>query len=106
MQLNTWIESLIWCPSQCSYYFVDPKTDKHYCAYLRWRWTNPWEVWLVPTEENGDFKYTDDDPWEEITEKLDKEYKDTEIKELEEACINYLNERFPDSCFSDKSVNS
>ena len=34
-QLNKWYDDLIWCPSQCYYYFMHD--DDMYCINLRWR---------------------------------------------------------------------
>lgn len=46
-----WSNDLIMCPSQCyCKFWVD---DKPYCIYMRWRWNDPWDVWLIERDENG-----------------------------------------------------
>lgn len=45
IEFNKWYEDLIWCPSQCYYYFMDGKVLK--CIYLRWRYDDPWTVDLI-----------------------------------------------------------
>lgn len=46
-----WSNDLIMCPSQCECYFwVD---DKPYCIYMRWRWNDPWDVWLIERGDDG-----------------------------------------------------
>ena len=51
-QLNKWYDDLIWCPSQCYYYFMHD--DDMYCIYLRWRHQNPWTAEIIKCAE-GDF---------------------------------------------------
>ena len=41
-ELNTWYDALLWCPSQCYYYFMHG--CDMFCIYLRWRRQNPWTV--------------------------------------------------------------
>lgn len=101
MQLNVWKEDLTWCPSQCYYHFIKPGTSEHYCIYLRWRWCDPWTAQLIPMDNEGnDLLY--DNIWEQI--ELDKDYNKSELEELEEACINYISERFPTGYFPNNKL--
>ena len=50
--LNKWYDNLLWCPSQCYYYFMHE--GEMYCIYLRWRHQNPWTAEIVKCAE-GDF---------------------------------------------------
>lgn len=51
-QFNSWYDDLIWCPSQCYYYFKHE--SEMYCICLRWRHQNPWTAEIIKCE-NGDF---------------------------------------------------
>lgn len=65
IKFRTWYDELIWCPSQCFYYFK--YNNSYYCIYLRWRWSDPWTADLL--------KFRDD------TLELDTaEWKSIEIK--------------------------
>ncbi len=84
-ELGVWTEELIWCPSQCYYYFKED--DKEYCIYLRWRYNDPWTAELITKGEDGK-----NDIWEAI--QLEQFYKDMEYKALEKAVISKLRSRF------------
>lgn len=43
--VHKWRDSLIWCPSQCSYMFQ--YNDIEYEIYLRWRWNDPWTLSIM-----------------------------------------------------------
>ena len=77
METRVWIDDLIWCPSQCYYYF-ETKSNERYCIYLRWRHSNPWTASLVYF--NGDDWDWDNTTWIPLTPK--KDYKDNELDEL------------------------
>ena len=51
-ELNKWYDDLIWCPSQCYYYFMHE--GDMYCIYLRWRHDDPWTVEIIKCAD-GDF---------------------------------------------------
>ena len=87
-KLYTFIEDLLWCPSQIYYYFIS--NNKKFCIYLRWRYRDPWTAYLVECEDNWEFCNKD---WKRI--ELNKDYKDEEYKELEEDVLNKLSSMFP-----------
>lgn len=43
-----WLDSFMWCPSQC--YFMFKYKGAKYCIYLRWRWDDPWTADLIKNE--------------------------------------------------------
>jgi len=91
MTLGKWIEDLIGCPSQCYYYFKDAKTGIIYCIYLRWRWSDPWDAFLVQCDSLGNISY-DDSNWHYLSAKeLGKDFTENEYKDLEEAALGYVN---------------
>lgn len=92
VDLYTWIEDLIWCPSQCYYYFIDKLTNTKYCIYLRWRHSDPWTAELIECEDNWGFSI------EKEWEYLDiKDYKDSEYKKLEKEALKLIKSKFPNS---------
>lgn len=90
-KINVWLEDLIWCPSQCYYYFTSPKDNKNYCLYLRWRWSDPWAFEIIPCiDGTWDFDYDAD--WEYIEDI--GFFKNDEYRGLEEKAIEYINKKF------------
>jgi hypothetical protein len=47
--IESWKDSLMWCPSQC--YLNIKFKDKYYVIYLRWRHANPWTGNLISTDK-------------------------------------------------------
>lgn len=89
---NYWIEELIWCPSQCYYYFQNLKDNQNYCIYLRWRHRDPWTTELIKCDDSWEFLHGEDD-WEYI--ETGKNYCDEEYRELEEDILKIMRNRFP-----------
>ncbi len=95
---HTFMEDLIWCPSQIYYYFED-RSGQKYVVYSRWRWNDPWTIELV---EIDDYDNWDLSRATYILE--DKNFKDDDYKDLEKEIIKYLKARFPDVNFPDDPV--
>lgn len=98
-KLYTFIEELLWCPSQIYYYFISKNIK--FCIYLRWRHKDPWTAELIKCDDNWNFSEDLKDDWEKI--KLDKEYKDEEYKELEEDILEKFKSIFPNIDFHNDS---
>ena len=45
LPLGEWFDELTWSPSQCYCHIRHNEVD--YILYLRWRWTNPWQAYVV-----------------------------------------------------------
>ena len=45
LPVQEWFDELTWSPSQC-YYHLQHRGDD-YILYLRWRWTNPWQAYVI-----------------------------------------------------------
>ena len=89
-----WIEDLIWCPSQCYYYFQN--TDgQRYCIYLRWRYRDPWSASLVKCLNTWELDYDDD--WEtlEVSFHTDEDYRNLEKEVLDIISARFPHLRFP-----------
>lgn len=89
IEFGKWDEDLIWCPSQCYYYFKDLDTEQIYCIYLRWRHDDPWTAELVKVEGENLSEWCD---WETIN--LDRDYTSQEYKELESFVVKEMRKRF------------
>lgn len=89
-EVEIWIENLIWCPSECYYYFISPEDNKKYCLYLRWRHSDPWTFEIVPCNDDWEFIYGIE--WEFVDDLSC--YSEKEYRKLEGKAIEYINKRF------------
>ena len=91
-----WTEDLLWCPSQCYYYFQDI-TGKRYCIYLRWRYRDPWTAELIECDEEWEFRCDLD--WEvlKVSFHADKDYRS-----LEKEVLGLMSTRFPSLSFPNR----
>ena len=94
-QLWKWLEHLIWCPSQISYYFQD-NTGKKWEIYLRWRHNDPWTAELIPLNDKWEEDYID--TWETLGVGY---YKADEYKILESEVLGIIRAKFPGVMFPD-----
>ena len=81
IHLYQWDDRLIWCPSQCYYYFKD-KEGHIKCIYLRWRHNDPWTAEIAPLNEKLEFDFNA--PWENLNPPF---FKDSELDQLKEWCL-------------------
>ena len=52
-----WYEDISYVPSQCYYYFFDPKSGQNYCIYLRIRSQDYWSYELVGCDEDWELNW-------------------------------------------------
>jgi len=78
---NGWDIDLIWCPSQIYKTFMI--NQKEYIIYLRWRFDDPWEMYINHTIENKNYI--------EILVN-EKEYQAEEYQELMDYIDNNIEE--------------
>ena len=45
LPIGEWFDELIWTPSQCYCHIQHQGVD--YILYLRWRWNDPWQAYVV-----------------------------------------------------------
>lgn len=85
-QLNKWYDELIWCPSQCYYYFMH--NGDMYCIYLRWRHQDPWTADIIKCAE-GDYSLSSQTAiWKSIEIPF---FKDSELDKLKEFVLSHLD---------------
>lgn len=99
MELNKFLEDLLWCPSQIYYYFIS--NGRNFCIYLRWRHKDPWTAELVECDDDWEFSKNWEEDWHKLN--LSKDYKDEEYKELEEEALNKVATMFPNIEFPNDS---
>ena len=85
-ELNKWYDDLMWCPSQCYYYFMHE--GDLYCIYLRWRHDDPWTAEIIKCAD-GDFDLNYETCiWKYIKVPF---FKDDELDKLKEYIMTRLN---------------
>lgn len=90
MELRTWEDDLIWCPSQCYYYF-ETESGKKFCIYLRWRWSDPWTAELIQFKNDWSWD-NDNTSWTPL--ETEKEYADSELDQLKIAVMKKVVKLF------------
>ena len=64
LPVGEWFDELIWSPSQC--YCRIQHQGMDYILYLRWRWTDPWQAYIIKNADslasmnNGHAVWSDD----------------------------------------------
>lgn len=80
MQLEgRWEDDLLWCPSQCYFYFH--KKGVSWCVYLRWRTCDPWRANIV---KNLNVLDAGEQEWTDLPL---NHYKDIELWQAKEEAI-------------------
>lgn len=91
LPLGEWFDELTWSPSQCYCHLQHQGVD--YILYLRWRWTNPWQAYVIKnanslaTMNNGQAVWSFD-----IFEIQNLEFRDVELKQAKESLIQLFHE--------------
>lgn len=92
-QFNTWYDDLIWCPSQCYYYFMHD--GEMFCIYLRWRHQDPWTAEIIKCA-NGDFDlHPDTSTWKFIKIPYFEDYELEKLKEFIMARLDIILTLWP-----------
>lgn len=63
LPLEQWFDDLLWCPSQCYYHIQRDEID--YILYLRWRWEDPWQAYVVKNAASLEAIHRDRGTWSE-----------------------------------------
>ena len=93
---HTFIEEIMYCPSQIYYFFTDAKSGEKYCIYLRWRYRDPWTSYLVKCDDDYELQ-SKFDPLE-----THNQYKEDDYCFLEEDVLDIIKEKFPETQFPSK----
>jgi len=86
-----WYEDISYFPSQCYYYFIDPKSGQKYCIYLRIRSQDYWSCELVGCDDDWN------EDWEIPVSQLflDEKFIEDDYPALEIAAQKAVARLFP-----------
>ena len=92
-ELNTWYDDLLWCPSQCYYYFMHG--CDMFCIYLRWRHQNPWTVEIIKCEEDDTSLSPDTSTWKWVSVPYFEDFELAKLKEYVMARLDIILALWP-----------
>jgi len=79
---NRWLDSMIWCPSQCYMHVVDDDGND-YVLYLRWRHEDPWQGHIIAGASNY---FLEDGEWSpDLFEQHDLHFADDDVDDAKAA---------------------
>jgi hypothetical protein len=88
---SDWVDSMMWCPSQCWLKIL--YKGHRWTLYLRWRWEDPWSADLIQGWDTTATKKR----WEELRIPF---FIDEEVDKCKEAAISaaekFLAKEYPD----------
>jgi hypothetical protein len=91
LPVGKWFDELTWSPSQCYYRLHHNGAD--YILYLRWRWTDPWQAYVVRNAaslacmNNGQAVWSGD-----VFEIHRVQFKDVELEQAKQRFISMFYE--------------
>lgn len=91
LPVEQWFDELIWSPSQCYYRIQYHGID--YILYLRWRWMDPWQAYVIKNADclasmnNGQAVWSGD-----VFELHDVQYRDLELELAKNKIISLFHE--------------
>ena len=91
LPVGEWFDELTWSPSQCYYHIRHNGLD--YILYLRWRWTDPWQAYVITNADslasmnNGQAVWSGD-----VLEWHDAQYRDTDLELAKDRMIDLFYE--------------
>lgn len=91
LPLGEWFDELVWCPSQC-YYRVQ-HNGLNYILYLRWRWNDPWQAYVVKDAASLDSMNNGQAVWSgDVFEIHHVHFKDMELEQAKDRLIKLFYE--------------
>lgn len=91
LPVKEWFDELIWCPSQCYYRIQYHGID--YILYLRWRWADPWQAYVIKNADSLASMNNGQAVWSfDIFEIQHMEYRDVELKQAKQSIIRLFHE--------------
>ena len=91
LPVGEWFDELIWSPSQC--YCRIQHQGMNYILYLRWRWTDPWQAYIIKNADslasmnNGHAVWSDN-----VFDLYNVQYKDVELELAKDRMIDLFHE--------------
>ena len=91
LPLGEWFDELIWSPSQCYYRVQHHGVD--YILYLRWRWTDPWQAYVVKNTNSLSSMNNGHAVWSgDVFEMHDVQYEAAELELAKDKLISLFYE--------------
>jgi len=91
LPLGEWFDEIIGSPSQCYCHIQHQGVD--YILYLRWRWTDPWQAYVIKNADSLTSMNNGQAVWScDIFEIQQLEYRDVELWQAKETMIDMFRE--------------
>ena len=91
LSIGEWFDELLWSPSQCYYRVQYNSID--YILYLRWRWTDPWQAYVVRNASSLSNMNNGEAVWSgDVFEFHHVYFKDVELEQAKEHLIRLFYE--------------
>ena len=91
LPVGEWFDELIWCPSQCYYHLQHHGMD--FILYLRWRWTDPWQAYVVKNAASLSSMNNGDAVWSgDVFELQHVQLSDVELEPAKDKIISLFYE--------------
>ena len=91
LPLEEWLDELTWSPSQCYYRLQHHGVD--YILYLRWRWTDPWQAYVVQHADRLSSMNNGVAVWSgDVFELHHVQFQKAELEEAKEKLIRLFHE--------------
>ena len=91
--VDSWLDELIWCPSQC--YTRRVVNGVSHILYLRWRWSDPWTASIIKNAESINGIHDDAAFWDSgIFSMRGLCFSDDELDQAREALVAIFEEEY------------
>ena len=91
LPVGEWFDELTWSPSQCYYHLQHKEVD--YILYLRWRWTDPWQAYVVKNAASLAAMNRVDVDWSaDVFELHQIQFQDIDLEPAKNRFIQLFNE--------------
>ena len=91
LSVGEWFDELTWSPSQCYYYLQHHGVD--YILYLRWRWNDPWQAYVVKNAASLSSMNTGNSVWSgDVFELHHVHLKNVELNLAKEKILSLFHE--------------
>ena len=91
LPVGEWFDELIWSPSQC--YCRIQHHDVDYILYLRWRWTNPWQAYVVKDADSLSAMNNGQAIWSaDVFEQNEVQYENVDLNRAKEKILSLFHE--------------
>jgi hypothetical protein len=91
LPVGEWFDELTWSPSQCYCHIQHQGVD--YILYLRWRWTDPWQAYVIKNSTSLSSMNNGQAVWSgDVFELHHAQYQDRELELAKDKIISLFYE--------------